>query len=83
MDTYFGVNSGDAIASGLPTFSASGGVRDVSFPLMALFSFSPNWHIAAGGIIRVLMDDAADSPIVDDRGSTTDIIAGIGIAYAW
>ncbi len=83
MDTYFGVSAVDSARSGLTQFSAGGGIRDIRFPLMAIFSLSPKWHISAGGIVKILLDDAADSPIVDDRGDATQIIAGIGLAYAW
>ena len=83
MQTYFGVDATDAGRSGLSQYSLGGGVRDVSFPLMAIFSFSPSWHLSAGGIIKILVNDAADSPLVAVRGDDTQIILGAGFAYAW
>jgi outer membrane protein len=83
MDTYFGVSASDAASSGLSPFSADGGLRDIRVPLVAIFSFSEKWHVAGGVIYSRLLGDAADSPIVDNRGSEDQFFAGIGIAYAW
>ena len=83
MDTYFGVNAGNVGSSGLSAFKADSGLRDVRVPLMAIFSFSENWHLSGGVVYTRLLGDAADSPVVDDRGSKDQIFAGLGIAYAW
>ena len=83
MDTYFGVSAGDAASSGLSPFNAGSGLRDIRVPLMAILSFSENWHLGGGVIYSKLLGDAADSPVVDKRGSKDQFFAGIGIAYAW
>ena len=83
MDTYFGVKPGNVGSSGLSAFNADGGLRDVRVPLMAIFSFSENWHVSGGVIYSRLLNDAADSPVVDQRGSKDQWFAGLGIAYAW
>ena len=81
--TYFGVNATDAGLSGLSTFSAGGGIKDVNGLLALVMHLSPKWHIAAGLRYQKLLSDAADSPVVKVRGSDDQIIAGIGVAYAW
>jgi outer membrane protein len=83
MQTYFGIDSDNAARSGLSQFSAGGGLRDVRIPIMAIYSLSPNWHVTGGLVYSRLLDDASDSPIVDDRGSSDQIYAGLGVAYAW
>ena len=83
MQTYFGIDSDNAARSGLSQFSAGGGLRDVRIPIMAIYSLSPNWHVTGGLVYSRLLDDASDSPIVDDRGSSDQIFAGLGVAYAW
>lgn len=83
MQTYFGVDSDNAARSGLRQFDADGGLRDVRFPMMAIFSLSPTWHIAGGLIFSRLIGDARDSPIVDERGAINQLYSGIGTAYAW
>lgn len=81
--TYFDVNATDSGLSGLRTFSADGGVKDVTGLIAIVMHFSPKWHIAAGLRYQRLLGDAADSPVVADRGSENQIIAGMGLAYAW
>lgn len=83
MQTYFGVDSDNAARSGLSQFSADSGLRDVRIPLMAIYSLSPNWHLAGGLVYSRLLGDASESPIVDDRGSSNQLFAGLGVAYAW
>ena len=83
MDTYFGVNAGNVGSSGLSAFKADSGLRDVRVPLMAIFSFSESWHMSGGVVYSRLLGDAADSPVVNKRGSKDQLFAGIGIAYAW
>jgi outer membrane protein len=83
MDTYFGVNAGNVGSSGLSAFNADSGLRDVRVPLMAIFSFNEHWHASGGVIYTRLLNDAADSPVVDQRGSKDQFFAGVGIAYSW
>lgn len=83
MQTYFGVDSDNAARSGLSQFSADSGLRDVRIPMMAIYSLSPKWHIAGGLIYSRLVGDASDSPVVDERGSSNQLFAGLGVAYAW
>ncbi len=82
-NTYFGVNATDSGLSGLSVFSAGGGIKDVNGLLALVMHLSPKWHIAAGLRYIKLVSDAADSPVVKVRGSDDQLIAGIGIAYAW
>lgn len=81
--TYFGVSATDAGLSGLSTYSAGGGMNDVNGLVALVMHLSPKWHVAAGLKYQKLVSDAADSPVVDDRGSDNQFIAGIGLAYAW
>jgi MipA family protein len=83
METYFGVSERDSDRTGLPVFEAESGVKDVRIIPAIAVHFSPNWHAAAGFRYSRLLDDAEDSPVVDDRGSADQWIAGIGVAYAW
>jgi len=83
MDTYFGVSSKDSAATGLKEFKADSGFRDWNAQLAAVFHFSTKWHLGAGVKYFGLMSDAADSPIVDDRGSENQWVYGIGLAYSW
>jgi outer membrane protein len=83
MDTYFGVNSHSARMSGLNRFDADAGFRDVNLSAALVVHFSENWHMGVGFKYFRLLSDAADSPIVEDRGSEDQIIGGVGFAYSW
>lgn len=81
--TYFSVTPSDAARSGLPAFDADAGLRDVKVVAMAIVHLSRSWHINVGMLYSRLLSDAADSPIVDDRGSADQFLAGAGVVYVW
>jgi outer membrane protein len=81
--TYFSVDADNAARSGLRQFDADSGLRDIRVPIMAVWSFSPKWHLAGGLIYSRLLGDAADSPVTNDRGSENQFFFGVGLAYAW
>jgi len=83
MNTYFGVNSEDSRDSGLKQFVADEGFRDVNAQLAMVFHFSKSWHMGVGLKYFYLVEDAGDSPIVDDRGDANQLVGGLGIAYSW
>lgn len=82
-DHYFGVNADNVGTSGLPFFTADGGVNEYYAILGGVFYLSKNWILAAGVRGSVIAGDPADSPIVDQRGDSTQWIGGIGIGYAF
>jgi len=83
METYFGVNHTNAEKSGLPFYRADGGVKDVWFGPYFLFHLSREWHVGTGLFYSRLVGDAADSPVVKDRGSANQFIGGVGFLYSW
>ena len=82
-DTYFGVSPNNSAASGLRTFEADGGFRDVRITPMALISLSRSWHVGLGLQYRRLLEDAADSPVVDERGTPDQLMGGVSVIHAW
>ncbi len=83
MKTNFSVNSTDAGLSGLSEFSASDGLMDVNTTVALVAHLSKSWHLGGFMKYRSLLSDASDSPVVDDRGSSNQFIAGLGLAYSW
>ena len=83
METYFGVTQGDSARSGLPVFSASGGIRDVTVSPGLVYHLSKSWHVGAGLRYQRLLSDAQDSPVVKDRGSADQWIYGLAVGYSW
>src|SRR5918995_2767889 len=83
MDTYFGVDSTDSARSGLPRYSSAGGAKDFALSGGVMYYLSRSWVTTAALRYARLFDHAADSPIVDDRGSENQLFGGVGIAYMW
>jgi outer membrane protein len=83
MEKYFGVDERDSDRTGLPIFEAEGGVKEVRVIPAVVVHFSPQWHVGAGIRYARLLDDAEDSPVVDERGSADQWVAGVAVAYAW
>jgi MipA family protein len=78
---YYGVNAGNVGTSGLPFFTANGGVNEYYAVLGSNIYLSKNWLVSAGIRGSIIAGDPADSPIVDQRGSSTQWIGGIGLGY--
>ena len=83
MDAYFGVDASDAANSGLPQFKAGAGARDARVAIVGIVPVSPKIIIGGGLMYSRLLSDAADSPIVSDRGTADQFIFGVGTAYTW
>ena len=66
MQAYFGIDAADSARSGLSTFDADSGFKDLGLNLTA--SFKPWQHWGFMGLVsyKRLIGDAADSPVVDD-----------------
>jgi len=83
MDTYFGVNERDAARTGLDYYESGSDFRDVNGQVAGVYQLSKNWKLLAVVKYFYLLDEASDSPVVDDRGSRSQLMAGLGGAYSW
>lgn len=83
METYFGVSPSDADRTALPVFEADGGIKDVRILPAVVVHLSEFWHVGVGARYQRLLGDAEDSPVVDDRGSADQFMAGLAVAYSW
>lgn len=81
--TYYGVTPEDNAKSGLPVFSPGGGLNQVTGWIAGIYQFSPKWYAGAMVYYQRLTGDAADSPIVVQRGTRNQLTYGVGIAYAF
>jgi len=85
MKTYFGVDQEDSDRTDnvLPVYEPDSGFLMAKVNAGAVLHLSYQWHISAGVQYRPLLSDAADSPVVDDRGDSNQWVSGIGVAYTW
>jgi len=81
MKTYFGVTNSQASSSGFKEFNANGGIKDVGAGTSVIYPFNKYWSfITIANYIR-LLNDAANSPLVENAGSKNQFWLGIGVAY--
>jgi len=88
-DYYFGITPADSLrtAGALPVFNPSGGMKDWKAGLLLNQSISGD---LLGGLsifgtaqYSRLVGDFKRSPIVSQRGSANQWLAGAGLAYTW
>jgi MipA family protein len=81
MSSYFGIDAADAARSGLNQFSADEGFKDVSFGGALTYRLFERWSVSGLASYTRLIDDAADSPVVDDVGNENQFFAGALVNY--
>ena len=78
-DTLFSVDAAGAAASGLPVFSAEGGVQDIGVSALVNVGLGGNWSATSILSVSQLQGDFADSPIVSERGDETQVLFGVAL----
>ncbi len=82
-DSMFSVSAAETARTGLATYNADSGFKDVGASVVGTHQFTNHW---SGSVIMNytrLINDAADSPIVDDRGSANQFFTGASINYSF
>lgn len=79
--TYFSVTPAGSAASGLRSYAAKGGIKDVGASLTAIYALSSKWSLIGFAGYRRLVGDVADSPIVRGAGRAGQISGGAGIGF--
>ena len=79
-DAYYSVTANGASASGLAQYQADAGFRDVTVDFSSRYAFTESWGVGgiAGG--SLVVGEAADSPIVKERGQD---LSGHGGLFLW
>ena len=80
MQTYFGVTQAQSRRSraGLAAYNPDGGIKDVFIQVGGSYDINDRWVFKGGARYGRLLDEAADSPIVE----TADQVSGtVGLAY--
>lgn len=87
-DAFFSVTPAGTLASGLPTYSADGGWKNVAATVGLNYDLSGDLRdgglgLFIGGSYSRLLEDAARSPIVRLRGDRDQWFAAAGVTYAF
>ncbi len=83
FDSFFTVTPEASLASGLAAFEADAGLKDVGVEANMILSFSPRYAVFVRGAYNRLLDDAADSPVVDVAGDANQVFIGGGLFYSF
>lgn len=83
MDMDYGVTDADSLRSGLSAFRPGGGNSSQDLWLGGTFLVNESWAVGAGVYWQHLTGNAADSPIVTERGRQDQVSFGAGLAYIW
>jgi outer membrane scaffolding protein for murein synthesis (MipA/OmpV family) len=86
-DYYFSVSPAETALSGLPTFNAGGGMKNWKAGLLANYALSGDLRhglsIFGTGGYSHLLGDFKRSPIVSQRGSASQWLGAVGLAYSF
>jgi outer membrane protein len=78
MDSYFGVSAGESARSGLAAYDPGWGMRDVGLSLQLVYPFYDKFRLIGMSRFNYLLDEAADSPLVEQNAQFS---FGLAIAY--
>jgi len=81
METYFQVDADNVGSSGLEYRDADACFKDVKIGVSADYSITDHTIIKVIGAYTKLLDDAKDSPIVDDEGNDDQMYFGLLCIY--
>jgi outer membrane scaffolding protein for murein synthesis (MipA/OmpV family) len=86
-DYYYSITPADALASGLPVFNAGGGMKNWKAGLLLNQSITGDLlhgiSVFGFGQYSRLVGDIKRSPIVSQRGSASQWLGALGLAYTW
>ena len=82
-NTYYGVNGANDIGLFGSSYTADGGVSSARVLFGGVMPLSKSWIVGGGARYEALLGDAKDSPVVDDRGDSSQWIYGASLGYTW
>jgi outer membrane scaffolding protein for murein synthesis (MipA/OmpV family) len=76
MESYFKIDGNNAARSGLDTYDAGGGFKDIGLNVMTTFKPWEHWGFMGLLGYKRLIGDAEDSPVVEDEGEANQFSGG-------
>ncbi|HWK94994.1 MAG TPA: MipA/OmpV family protein [Pseudolabrys sp.] len=83
LSPYYSITSGQSTASGLPVYSAGGGLKSWGAGAQVSYQIDTNWRSYWFLEYEQLAGDAARSPLVTQRGSINQVQVGIGLTRSF
>ncbi len=79
--TYFGVTAAQSARSGMRQYRPEGGFKDAGLTVDLDYSLTQNWGVTGRAGYKRMLGDAADSPLVADRGDANQLSTGVFVNY--
>jgi outer membrane protein len=83
MGNWFSVNQRDATRSGLDTYDADEGFKDLTLGGSLTWAFLGSWSLTGLASYSRMLGDAEDSPVVDEAGDANQLRAGLLVNYTF
>lgn len=83
MSNVFGISPVQSARSGMRVHDADAGFKDVGLSLSLSYGVTQNWSVSGRVSYSRLLGDAADSPIVADRGAKNQVGTFLTVAYGF
>ena len=82
MEAYF---NGPIVVGSTPVgyHTAGAGIKDVSVAVIGRYSIDRNWGLMGAVRLTSLVGDTADSPVVKNDGSSSQVLIGALVTYAF
>lgn len=80
-ETFFGVTASQSARSGMRQFRPEGGFKNAGITVDLDYDVTEDWGVTARLGYERLLGDAADSPLVEDRGSADQFNTGLMVSY--
>ncbi len=78
-DTYFSISPAQAAASGLPTYDADRGLRDVGGSFNAYINVGRRWSLNPYVSYRYIFPEFAETPFIERFGDQNQYVAGFHV----
>ena len=82
-DSMFSISAAESGLTGLNAYNADSGFKDIGASVIGTRQFNDRWSGTLILSYTKLLEEAADSPIVDVRGSEDQLFSGISINYGF
>ena len=80
---YFSITPAQAATSGLPVYTAIGGLKSYGAGIQSRYEWSAQWASHVFLEYDRLTGNVANSPLVVQRGSPNQLVSGVGITYSF
>jgi outer membrane scaffolding protein for murein synthesis (MipA/OmpV family) len=81
MRSYYSVDAQQSLASGLPVYTAPQGLRSTGAGSMVKYKWSETVSTMAFAEYQRFAGPAAESPLIETRGSPNQLTIGLGVSY--